>query len=149
MKKILILACLVSGDAHADIYKCQDSAGKLTFSDRPCADKSEQQILQQSKRIETDADAPAAETRDGSCAASVSNAREWLASMREVGQRNVSTGHMKQIDYDRGLVELDKLSRQITTADCNNAQDKKRQFYACLSKITNHLSLCMQRHNPF
>ncbi|MFN0163235.1 MAG: DUF4124 domain-containing protein [Burkholderiales bacterium] len=35
---ILIFACCLAGGAHAAAYKCKDAAGKVTYSDSPCAD---------------------------------------------------------------------------------------------------------------
>lgn len=148
---LLFLLCLIiSSGAQADIYKCQGSDGKLTFSDRPCPDKAAQQIIEQSAPVMDSAESPAKASANSSrCATAVKNAHDWLESMRDVGQRNVDTGHMEQAEYDRGLGELNKLSGLVSIGDCEMAQGKKQKFYECLTKITNHLSLCMRQHDPF
>ncbi len=41
MKYLLMMLCLASGFSAAEIYKCTDDKGKLTFSDDRCADNAE------------------------------------------------------------------------------------------------------------
>ncbi|MDA9095400.1 DUF4124 domain-containing protein [Porticoccaceae bacterium] len=41
MKYLLMLLCLASAMSSAEIYKCTDVEGKLTYSDSRCADDAE------------------------------------------------------------------------------------------------------------
>lgn len=150
MKKLMLMICVVSCAAQADIYKCRDSLGRVAFSDRPCPAQSDEQIIAKDTFPESPTNAESGSSTGGShCSVAVDNAQDWITSMREVGQKNVASGHMQQSELQNGLDELRRVSNLISVSDCEAAQGTKRQFYECVSKITNHISLCMRRHNPF
>lgn len=149
MKNLMLMACAVSFGVQADIYKCRDSEGRMTFSDRPCPAQTDEEIIAKDPLPESSPTANASSADDSHCSVAVGNARDWIASMREVGQKNVASGHMKHAEHQSGLDELSRVSSLISVGDCEAAQGAKRRFYECMSKITNHLSLCMRRHNPF
>lgn len=62
----LLLLCL-SGAAQADIYKCPDSQGRITFSDKPCAGA----VASPERKVEIAPPAPTVNTRQQAASAAL------------------------------------------------------------------------------
>lgn len=146
---------LVTSDASAGVYKCEMNDGRITYSDKPCMDgKSSEMRVQSHSGSSTAASrstsTPASPPSDGNldCATSVSNGQDWIKSMREVGQRNLDTGHMSREEYNNGMKQIDEMAGHITAGNCQGSSGSTRRFFECLGNITNHLARCVQRHKP-
>lgn len=144
---------LVSPLANAAVFKCEGPDGTVSYSDRPCKSGiSEKLKIASSKKSEgargSNQTAAPASPPASSCGRAVNNGQDWIDSMIQVGRRNLETGHMSRSEHDKGLSELNQMKASITVGNCEQATGKTKRFYECLADITNHLSLCGQRHQP-
>ena len=158
-QRILILLALpallmASSMAHAGVYKCEMSDGRIAYSDKPCTNgrSSEMRVQSHSGSRSTSqaGSASTVPTSDDSldCSTSVANGQEWIESMRSVGQRNLDTGHMSREQYNNGMKQIDDMAGNITVGNCQRSTGNTRKFFECLGDISNHLARCGQRHNP-
>jgi len=158
IQRMLILLTLplllaLAPTAYAGVYKCEMSDGRIAYSDKPCMDgtSSEMRVQTRSGSGRSGYSSPVASSSSNEsldCATSVSNGQDWIESMREVGQRNLDSGHMSREQYNNGMKQIDEMAGNITASSCQRASGGTRDFYRCLGNITNHLANCVERHRP-
>lgn len=158
MLRILILLALplslaIAINAHAGVYKCETGDGRVTYSDRPCMDgkSSEMRVRTGSgsgRNVSAGPTSSSGSDQSLDCSTAVSNGRDWIESMREVGQRNRDSGHMSTENYNNGMKQIDELAGNISMGNCQRSTGNNRKFFECLGDITNHLARCGQRYSP-
>lgn len=149
----LPLLLVMSASAHAGVYKCETGDGSITYSDRPCPDgkSSEMRVRTGSGSSQRSSASPvssSASDQSLDCSTAVSNGQEWIGSMREVGKRNLDTGHMSKEQYNNGMKQIDEMAGNISIGNCQRSTGNTRKFFECLGDISNHLARCGQRHPP-
>lgn len=172
----LFAVLALSATAHAEIYKWVDKDGNVHYSDQPPPEQKSEEISRVSTdKVDSAAQLAAAENqkamaqlaappapRDAAassqspapgnpgsldCSKAISNAKDWLDSMRDVGRANVKSGHLPESEYKTALVAIEKLRRRLSVSECNSSSGKVRQFYQCSSNINNHVAKCASQHD--
>jgi hypothetical protein len=162
--------------AHAEIYKWVDKDGKVHYSDQPPPTQPPEEISRiKADKVDSEAQLAAAESQrakaeriaqpasqDASattdapasgnagsldCGKAISNAKDWLDSMRDVGRANVKSGHLDEAEYNKALVEIEKLRRRLSDSECRSSSGKVRKFYECSSNINNHVAKCASEND--
>lgn len=172
-----LLALLAFGAAaHAEIFKWVDKDGNTHYSDQPPPEQKSEEISRvTTDKVDSDAQLAAAENqkamarraapavstdtaaasvtsatgnaRSLDCGKAISNAKDWLDSMRDVGRANVKSGHLNESEYKETLVHIEKLRRRLSVSECSSSSGKVRQFYQCASNINNHVAKCASEHD--
>lgn len=152
---LLTLPILIALSLHsqAGVYKCETADGNIAYSDRPCMDGKSSELRVRASSGAGQRVAGSVTSPDGSegaldCGTAVSNGQDWIDSMRDVGKRNLETGHMSKEDYNNGMRQIDEMAGNITVGQCQSSSGNTRKFFECLGDITNHLARCGQRYNP-
>ena len=172
----LLVVLTLGAAAHAEIFKWVDKDGNVHYSDQPPpAQKSEEITRVTMDKVDTEAQLAAAEsqramaqriapresneepaTRDApatssasslDCGKAISNAKDWLDSMRDVGRVNVKSGHLAESEYQKALVGIEKLRRRLSVSECNSSSGKVRKFYQCSANINNHVAKCASEND--
>ena len=86
--------------------------------------------------------------RRNDCRGAVTNGRQSLNQMREVGERNFRAGYLSAADYLWGVQALDTWSQHLSLENCTTASGQNLKFFECLSDGTNHIALCARRFHP-
>lgn len=172
LKRLLSIVAVLAMTApvHADIYKWVDENGKVHYSDQPppaakpaeiskikadtLDEVSKQAAAERMERLrqgESPSESSSGSTSakpDGGldCIKAVSNANEWLDSMKDVGRANVKSGHLSEANYEEGRTEIEKLRKRLSISDCNRSTGRTRQFYECTSNLNNHVAMCASQH---
>ncbi len=162
--------------ARAEIYKWVDKDGNVHYSDQPPPTQKVKEISRITPdKVDSDAQLAAAEnqkalaervaqpvSQDASaatdvpssgnagsldCGKAISNAKDWLDRMRDVGRVNVKGGHLAEAEYNKALVEIEKLRRRLSDSECRSSSGKVRKFYECSSNINNHVAKCASEND--
>ncbi len=81
------------------------------------------------------------------CKKAVSNAKDWIDSMLEVGERNQKGGYMNQSEYKKISADLKQMKNKISISECSRATGEVRAFYECMSDGYTHIAQCGKEHN--
>lgn len=149
----LLILLAASSLTQAGVYKCETTDGRIAYSDKPCMDGKSSELRVSTRSGSSHSSHGPSMTSTGAgegldCPTSVSNGQDWIESMREVGQRNLDTGHMSREQFNNGMKQIDDMAGNITVGNCQGSTGHTRKFFECLGDLSNHLARCGQRHNP-
>jgi len=81
------------------------------------------------------------------CPKSAKNSQQSLDQMTGMVEKNYLDGYMDKAQHDKALKGIREATSQISPADCQGAQGKKRLFYQCMSSDKNLFMACAKAHN--